>query len=263
LIGLGGGMVGDMTGFAAACYLRGVNYIHVPTSLIAQVDSAVGGKTGVNHLAGKNLIGAFYQPQCVVVDIDLLVTLPAREFVSGLAEIIKYGLIYDGTFFAWLEKNIMALLNRDESVLLHAISRSVSIKADIVAQDEKDRNLRNILNFGHTVGHALEAALGYQNILHGEAVAVGMMVAAELSLMLNLLSAADVARIVGLLRMTGVLRDLPVFPGVDELLGFIFQDKKKLNGRVCFILLKSLGEGIRVADVSVDHIREALEKSVI
>jgi 3-dehydroquinate synthase len=258
LIALGGGVVGDMAGFAAACYQRGVNYIQIPTTLIAQVDSAMGGKTGVNHALGKNMIGAFYQPQAVFTDVKMLMTLPQRQFVSGLAEVIKYGLIRDEEFFLWLENNVGAYLNRDEQALLYIVSRSAAIKAEIVMQDEKDHGLRNLLNFGHTFGHALETALAYQAILHGEAVAIGMVIAAELSAALGYISARDVERVVDLLKSCGLLHTLAAFPDVSELMISIERDKKVMNKKLNFILLKKIGEGVKVSDVALLPIENSI-----
>lgn len=258
LIALGGGMIGDMTGFAAACYQRGVNYIQIPTSLMAQVDSAIGGKTAVNHVHGKNMLGAFYQPQCVISDVELLSTLSQREFVSGLAEVIKYALICDIDFYFWLEKNVDLILQRETNVLLHVVSRSAAIKAGIVSQDEKDQGLRNLLNFGHTFGHALETALNYQNILHGEAVAIGMVVAANLSRELNLISHEEVERIINLLKTFGLLQMSFTFPPTLELVNLIKLDKKVLNKKINFIVLKKLGEAIKTSDVSEEQVIKAI-----
>ncbi|HET6788304.1 MAG TPA: 3-dehydroquinate synthase, partial [Aquabacterium sp.] len=203
LYALGGGVIGDMTGFAAACYMRGVPFVQVPTTLLAQVDSSVGGKTAINHPAGKNMIGAFYQPQRVICDIETLDTLPQRELLAGLAEVIKYGPIADAEFLSWLEAHMDALLARDRSALRHAIKRSCEIKAWVVGQDEKESGLRAILNFGHTFGHAIEAGLGYGEWLHGEAVGCGMVMAADLSHRLGLIDAATCARIRTLIERTG------------------------------------------------------------
>ena len=200
LVALGGGVVGDITGFAAACYMRGVAFIQVPTTLLAQVDSSVGGKTGVNHPQGKNLIGAFHQPKIVLIDTDTLTTLPERELKAGLAEVIKYGAIADTGFFAWLEVNIDVLLARDTAALAHAVRRSCELKAGVVAEDEREAGRRAILNFGHTFGHAIEHCQGYGEWLHGEAVAAGMVMAA----MLSDISNEDVARLIDLLRRAGL-----------------------------------------------------------
>ncbi len=191
IVALGGGVVGDMAGFAAACYQRGVNFVQVPTTLLAQVDSSVGGKTGVNHPLGKNMIGAFYQPQCVIIDTETLQTLPARHYRAGIAEVIKYGIIADREFFVWLENNYSSLLSLREDALHYAITRSCEIKARVVAQDERESGLREILNLGHTFGHAIETEQGYGEWLHGEAVAAGMVMAADLSVRMGLLGAGD------------------------------------------------------------------------
>ena len=204
LIALGGGVIGDLAGFAAATYQRGVQYVQIPTTLLAQVDSSVGGKTAINHPLGKNMIGAFHQPRLVLADTDTLETLPERELRSGLAEVIKHGLIRDAEFFAWLEKNIGRLLSREAAALEHAVLRSVAIKAEVVAQDERENGLRRVLNFGHTFGHAIETGLGYGAWLHGEAVAAGMAMAADLSRQLGYLSEADTGRIRALLQRAGL-----------------------------------------------------------
>jgi 3-dehydroquinate synthase len=250
LIALGGGMVGDMTGFAAACYQRGVNYIQIPTTLIAQVDAAIGGKTALNHPAGKNMLGSFYQPRCVIIDCDLLKTLAQREYIAGLAEVIKYALICDKDFFLWLENNMQNLLARDKSALLHAIQTSVSIKARIITQDEKETGLRSLLNFGHTFGHAMEAANDYQNLLHGEAVAVGMWLACKLSVALDYLPVADFKRILRLLKMLGMEKYDFIFPEAAELIRLMQYDKKVLAGKINFIVLKELGWAVKVCAIS-------------
>ena len=243
LIALGGGVIGDITGFAAACYMRGVDFIQVPTTLLAQVDSSVGGKTGVNHEAGKNLIGAFHQPRMVMIDTNTLSTLPARELRAGLAEVIKYGAIADEGFFGWLEQNMPLLLEKDPSALAHAIRRSCELKADVVSDDEREAGRRAILNFGHTFGHAIERLQGYGDWLHGEAVAAGMVMAAELSG----LPAADIRRLRALIEAAG----LPVSPpdldaaAMREAMGM---DKKVLGGKLRFVLLESLGNAVVSSD---------------
>ncbi len=247
LIALGGGVIGDMTGFAAACYQRGVNYIQVPTTLMAQVDSSIGGKTGINHPLAKNMLGAFHQPQCVVMDMATLTTLPEREFVSGIAEIIKYGLIWDADFFSWLENNIQLILEKNSAALKYAIERSAAIKMHIVAEDERDHGLRQLLNFGHTFGHALESATNYQTFLHGEAVAFGMKMAAELSHRHQGLSVDDVSRIENLLKRAGLLQN-PV--EIPDLMSYMKRDKKTQKGETQFILLKKIGSAIRHQNLS-------------
>lgn len=206
LVALGGGVIGDLTGFAAASYQRGVRFIQVPTTLLSQVDSSVGGKTAVNHPLGKNMIGAFYQPASVVVDLDCLQTLPARELASGLAEVIKYGIILDGEFFTWLEENLDALLRLDGPAMAYCIRRCCELKAEVVAADERETGLRALLNLGHTFGHAIEAEMGYGNWLHGEAVAAGMVMAARTSERLEQFSSADTQRIIALLERAGLLK---------------------------------------------------------
>ncbi len=260
LIALGGGVVGDMTGFAAATFQRGVNFIQIPTTLLAQVDSSVGGKTGVNHPLGKNMIGAFHQPQAVLVDVNILQTLPKRELSAGLAEVIKYGLIADAEFFDWLEENIEALLRLDEAAISYAIKRSCEIKADIVAQDEKEAGVRAWLNLGHTFGHAIENAMGYGQWLHGEAVATGMVMAADLSRRLSWLSKKDCDRLVSLLLQA----NLPIHsPDIDEahFLQLMAGDKKVLDGKLRLVLLKSIGEAITTTDFPEDKLLETLRAS--
>ncbi|MBV8465109.1 MAG: 3-dehydroquinate synthase [Burkholderiales bacterium] len=241
LIALGGGVIGDMTGFAAAIYLRGIPFIQIPTTLLAQVDSSVGGKTGINHPLGKNMIGAFYQPKRVLADIDTLRTLPERELSAGLAEVIKYGLIDDLPFFEWLEANMEALRARDGEALAYAIERSCQNKARIVAADEHETGVRALLNLGHTFGHAIEAGLGYGSWLHGEAVGAGMLLAARASQLLGDLAQADVARIEQLLVRAGLPVEAPPL-GIEKWLSLMAQDKKVEAGKVRFVLLKHLGQ---------------------
>ncbi len=241
LYALGGGVVGDMTGFAAACYMRGVPFVQVPTTLLAQVDSSVGGKTAINHPAGKNMIGAFYQPQRVICDIDTLDTLAQSELLAGLAEVIKYGPIADVEFLAWLEANLDALLARDRTALRHAIRRSCEIKAWVVGQDEKESGLRAILNFGHTFGHAIEAGLGYGQWLHGEAVGCGMVMAADLSCRLGLIDAATSLRIQALIERTGLPTKGPDL-GADRYLELMQVDKKAEDGEIRFVVIDPLGQ---------------------
>ena len=244
LIALGGGVVGDMAGFAAACYQRGVAFIQIPTTLLAQVDSSVGGKTGVNHPLGKNMIGAFHQPRCVIADTDTLDTLADRELHAGLAEVIKYGLIKDSSFFDWLEDNVDALLVRDHDALAYAIERSCQNKALIVAEDERESGVRALLNLGHTFGHAIETGLGYGVWLHGEAVAAGIVAAAELSARLGWLDRAVVDRIVALLRRTRLPTRLPSQLSVPRFLELMAVDKKAQAGRVRLVLLREIGNGV-------------------
>ena len=240
ILALGGGVVGDMAGFAAACYQRGVGYVQIPTTLLAQVDSSVGGKTGVNHPGGKNLIGAFYQPLAVIADTDTLATLPDRELRAGLAEVIKYGCVWDPSLFEWLERHIDDLNRRDAPALAHAIERSCDIKATVVGRDERESNLRAILNFGHTFGHAIESATRYETYLHGEAVGLGMLMAADLSRRLGLIDTADAARIRDLLTRAGLPTDTPRI-GAARAFELMRMDKKVLGGTVRLVLLESLG----------------------
>ncbi|MGA0609931.1 3-dehydroquinate synthase [Caldimonas sp. KR1-144] len=241
LYALGGGVIGDMTGFAAACYMRGVPFVQVPTTLLAQVDSSVGGKTAINHPLGKNMIGAFYQPLRVIADLDTLATLPDRELKAGIAEIIKYGPIADAQFLGWLETSLDALLRRDESALRHAVRRSCEIKAQVVGADERESGLRAILNFGHTFGHAIEAGLGYGQWLHGEAVGCGMVMATQLSVHLGRLDAADAKRIVGLIERAGLPTRGPDL-GTDRYLELMRVDKKAEDGDIRFVVLDGLGQ---------------------
>ena len=240
LVALGGGVIGDMTGFAAATYMRGVPFVQIPTTLLAQVDSSVGGKTGINHPLGKNMIGAFYQPRAVIADTATLDTLPDRELSAGLAEVIKHGAILDAAFFDWIEANIGKLVARDHAALAHAIARSCEIKADVVARDEREGGLRAVLNFGHTFGHAIEAGMGYGAWLHGEAVGCGMVMAADLSRRLNLIDDAAVDRVRALVKAAG----LPVVApdlGNERWIELMEVDKKNEGGAIKFILLKPLG----------------------
>ncbi len=256
LIALGGGVIGDLTGFAAAAYMRGVPFVQVPTTLLSQVDSSVGGKTGINHPLGKNMIGAFYQPQAVIADISTLNTLPARELSAGLSEVIKHGAIIDAAFFDWIEANIGKLVEKDADALAYAIKRSCEIKADVVRQDEREGGLRAILNFGHTFGHAIEAGMGYGVWLHGEAVGCGMVMAADLSHRLGFID--DVAK----LRITTVVKaaGLPVTApdlGNDRWLELMEVDKKNEGGQIKFILLKPLGTPV-ITTVSHDVLLQTL-----
>ncbi|MDH5584171.1 MAG: 3-dehydroquinate synthase [Gammaproteobacteria bacterium] len=237
VIALGGGVVGDIAGFAAACYMRGVAFIQIPTTLLAQVDSSVGGKTGVNHARGKNLIGAFHQPRAVVIDTDTLATLPDRELRAGLAEVIKHGAICELGFFEWIEQNIDALLAKDPAALAHAIQRSCEVKAGVVAEDEREAGRRAILNFGHTFGHAIEHSQGYGVWLHGEAVAAGMVMAAELSG----IAASDVQRLCKLLQRTGLPTEPPTIAAEDWMRAMGL-DKKVRQKQLRFVLLRSLGD---------------------
>jgi len=241
VLALGGGVVGDLAGFVAACYQRGVDFVQLPTTLLAQVDSSVGGKTAVNHLSGKNLIGAFHQPRAVLADTEVLATLPERELQAGLAEVIKYALVCDPAFLLWLEHNIDALRRRDSSALERAILRSCQIKAQIVARDEREHGERALLNLGHTFAHAIEAATGYTEWLHGEAVGVGLLMAASLSQRLGRLEPADVERVAALLQRAGLRTTAPQI-GATRAAEFMSLDKKVRSGRVRLVLLAKLGE---------------------
>jgi len=257
VLALGGGVVGDIAGFAAACYQRGVDFVQLPTTLLAQVDSSVGGKTGVDHPGGKNLIGAFHQPVAVVADTDTLDTLPDRELRAGLAEVIKYGLIRDEPFLAWIEQNLDRLLARDPDALAYAIRRCCECKAQIVSRDERERGERALLNLGHTFGHAIETGAGYGSWLHGEAVAVGMLMAADLSQRLGWLEAADVERVRDLLTRTGLPVAAPAI-GAGRALELMGMDKKVQAGRIRLVLLRRLGEAVVAADYPPDALEATL-----
>jgi len=254
---LGGGVVGDLAGFVAACYQRGIDFIQLPTTLLADVDSAVGGKTAVNHPGGKNMIGAFHQPRAVIIDTDLLGSLPVRELRAGIAEIIKYGLIRDAGFFAWLESHIEALMGRDPEALEHAIERSCAIKAGIVSRDEREQGERALLNLGHTFGHAVEAATGYVDWLHGEAVAMGLAMAADLSTRLGWLDARELRRIRALLERAGLPAEPPQI-GAERAFDYMRIDKKVKSGRVRLILLRGIGDAL----VSADYPDAALQDTL-
>ncbi|WP_049631807.1 3-dehydroquinate synthase [Cellvibrio sp. pealriver] len=259
LIALGGGVVGDMTGFAAACYQRGVDFIQIPTTLLSMVDSSVGGKTGVNHPLGKNMIGAFYQPLCVVADTSLLATLPARELSAGIAEIIKYGLISDYDFFVWLEKNMDTLLAGDQVALAYAVKRSCENKADVVAQDEREGSIRAILNLGHTFGHAIETAQGYGNWLHGEAVAAGMVMAADLSWRRGAITEEDLGRTIKLLQRANLPVKAPSDMTPDQFMSLMGVDKKVLDGRLRLVLLAAMGQAIVTSDIDMGMLQATFD----
>lgn len=262
LIALGGGVVGDMTGFAAASYQRGVNFIQIPTTLLAMVDSSVGGKTGVNHALGKNMIGAFHQPQCVLIDTDTLNTLEDRELSAGIAEVIKYGLIRDPAFLQWLESNMDKLLARDPKALTYAIYRSCEHKAEVVAADEREAGQRALLNLGHTFGHAIEAGMGYGQWLHGEAVATGMVMAAELSQQMGWLPADDVAFVRQLLQRANLPVDPPSSMSGDDFMRYMSVDKKVLDGTLRLILMQGLGKSIVTADFDPDALKRVLNREL-
>ncbi|MEM7706074.1 MAG: 3-dehydroquinate synthase [Pseudomonadota bacterium] len=258
VIALGGGVVGDLAGFAAATYMRGVSFVQIPTSLLAQVDSSVGGKTGINLPAGKNLVGAFYQPRGVLIDLDTLRTLPARELRAGLAEVIKYGLIGDRDFIAWLEQHVADLLALEPAALLHAVQVSVEHKAQVVARDETEQGSRALLNLGHTFGHAVEASSGYGEVLHGEAVAMGMVCAASLSADLGDLTAADVDRVERLIDRAELPTRLPRDSEPEALLKIMALDKKNLAGRLRLVLLNQLGDARLRDDVARSQVLKTL-----
>ncbi len=251
LVALGGGVVGDMTGFAAACYQRGVDFIQLPTTLLSQVDSSVGGKTGINHPLGKNMIGAFHQPRVVMIDTDTLKTLPAREFAAGLAEVIKYGLIREPEFLAWLEKEMPALRALDSAALAQAVYRSCACKAAVVAADEFESGIRAILNLGHTFGHAIETFTGYGQWLHGEAVAVGTLMACDLSWRLGMLAESDVQRVAALLRAAGLPQRVPDGMTPTDFRDLMAVDKKNVDGRLRLVLLRALGSAEVTADFAM------------
>jgi 3-dehydroquinate synthase len=260
LFALGGGVIGDMTGFAAACYMRGVPYVQVPTTLLAQVDSSVGGKTAINHPLGKNMIGAFYQPARVICDLDTLATLPERELSSGLAEVIKYGPIADAAFLAWIEANLEALLRRDRAALAHAVQRSCEIKAAVVGEDELESGLRAILNFGHTFGHAIEAGLGYGQWLHGEAIGCGMVLASDLSVRQGLMPQAFADRMRDLCHRARLPVRAPDL-GAQRYLELMRVDKKSQGGEIRFVLIEAIGRAT-LQPVPEAMIRETLAAHV-
>ncbi len=257
VVALGGGVVGDMSGFAAACYQRGIAFVQMPTTLLAQVDSSVGGKTGVNHPGGKNMIGAFHQPAAVFADTNALSTLPDRELRAGLAEVIKYGLIVDREFFDWLDENAAKLLARDTAALTYAIKRSCQIKADIVARDEHERGDRALLNLGHTFGHAIESATNYSTWLHGEAVGAGMLLAADVSQRLGWVSPADVARVENVLGKFALRTDVSSLSAAT-LAENMKIDKKVAAGRIRLVLLTGIGKSVVTGEYEDDALRETL-----
>jgi 3-dehydroquinate synthase len=261
LIALGGGVVGDITGFAAASYQRGVHFVQIPTTLLAQVDSSVGGKTGVNHPLGKNMIGAFHQPRAVIIDTATLDTLPDRELSAGLAEVIKYGVLGDAEFFAWLERNIESLRARDPAALAYAIERSCRDKAAIVAEDERERGARALLNLGHTFGHAIETGLGYGRWLHGEAVACGMLMAARMSERLGWLDDASVRRTEKLLLAAGLPTTPPTELGASRMRELMAVDKKVIDGSLRLVLLRGIGSAVVTADFDPAALDAELEQA--
>lgn len=258
LIALGGGVIGDMGGFAAACYQRGIAFIQIPTTLLAQVDSSVGGKTGVNHPLGKNMIGAFYQPQCVIADADVLDTLDDRQLSAGLAEVIKYGLIRDAEFLSWLEQNMPRLLARDKEALAYAIERSCINKAEVVGEDEFESGVRATLNLGHTFGHAIETGSGYGQYLHGEAVAIGTCFAADLSRRLGWLSDADVARVIKILQAAHLPTTPPANMTCEQYVDLMAVDKKNVDGKIRVILLEAIGKASLPVNVELSQLQATL-----
>lgn len=258
LIALGGGVIGDLTGFVASIYMRGINFIQIPTTLLAQVDSSVGGKTGVNHELGKNMIGTFYQPRLVWIDIDTLKTLPRRELLCGIAEIIKYGVIWDKSLFEFLEKNKESILSLDPSALTYIIKRSCEIKADVVSRDEREKGVRAILNYGHTIGHAIETETGYKRYLHGEAIAIGMNVEARISELMGLLDKEDALRIKAVIDSYGLPSFFLEGMNVDHLITHMLVDKKIEAGEMRFVLPIRIGEVKIKNGISIEVIKEAL-----
>lgn len=258
LVALGGGVIGDMTGFAAACYQRGVPFIQIPTTLLAQVDSSVGGKTGVNHELGKNMIGAFYQPRCVIADTETLNTLDDRQLSAGIAEVIKYGLIRDLPFFEWLEQNMQLLLERDPDALAYAIERSCQNKAEVVAADEKEGGVRATLNLGHTFGHAIEAGAGYGKWLHGEAVGTGMLMAADLSQRMGMLTSEDVQRIDNIIDHAQLPTRAPANMDYATFMKYMSVDKKVEAGVIRLVLLQAIGQAIITSDYDLALLAETI-----
>jgi len=259
IIALGGGVIGDMAGFAAACYQRGVPFIQVPTTVLSQVDSSVGGKTAVNHPLGKNMIGAFYQPQSVIIDIDCLKTLPVREFAAGMAEVIKYGIIYDQAFFIWLAENVTAIKTLQPAAIIYMIKRCCEIKAEIVSLDEKEGGIRALLNLGHTFGHAIEAEQGYGNWLHGEAVAAGMVLAAKTALKLGLIESSKIDKIILLIKQFDLPVKAPENMFYDQFAEHMQLDKKVLDGKLRLILPTSIGSCEIFDNVSETVLRGVIE----
>lgn len=261
IIALGGGVIGDLTGFVAACYQRGVDFIQIPTTLLSQVDSSVGGKTAVNHPLGKNMIGAFYQPKAVLIDPMSLSTLPAKEFSAGMAEVIKYGIIYDKAFFTWLVDNQQGIENQELELLSYMIARCCQIKADIVNQDEKEHGIRALLNLGHTFGHAIEAQMGYGKWLHGEAVAAGMVLASKLSVMREQMQASELRQVEELISAFGLPTTGPANMDAGQYIAHMQRDKKVLSGTMRFILPIGIGKAHVVSDVTNQELSELLNNN--
>jgi 3-dehydroquinate synthase len=262
IIALGGGVIGDMAGFAAASYQRGVHLVQIPTTLLSQVDSSVGGKTGVNHALGKNMIGAFYQPKAVIADTDTLDTLPDRELSAGIAEVIKYGLICNAEFFAWLEKNMQDLLNRDKTALNYAIEVSCQTKADVVAADERESGKRALLNLGHTFGHAIENGMGYGEWLHGEAVGAGMCMAATMSSQMGWMSDEETRRTFELVKQAKLPTQAPSSMSVDKFLKLMSVDKKVLDGVLRLVLMKGIGKSVVTSDYTLEDLKKAIDSTI-
>ena len=258
IIALGGGVIGDLAGFAAATYARGIPFIQIPTTLLAQVDSSVGGKVAVNHPSGKNMIGAFYQPKAVIIDLEMLSSLPRKQLKVGLAEVVKYGVIWDSRFFHYLEEHTRKILNYDYECLKHIIFRSCQIKAVVVSRDEKEANLRAILNFGHTLGHALESLKGYRSITHGEAISIGMVFASRLARQMKLFSGTDLDRLLNLLKRIGLPTQLKT-KKAKKLMPFLLSDKKVREGKVRFVLPRRIGK-VFIKALSPEVIQKAIEK---
>ncbi len=259
LIAFGGGVIGDLVGFAASTYQRGIDFIQIPTTLLAQVDSSVGGKTAINHPLGKNMIGTFYQPKMVLIDLELLKTLPEREYISGLAEVIKYGFIRSSDFLSWLEANREAILNLDGEVVAEMIYRSCAFKKAVVDEDEFESGVRAILNLGHTFGHGIERGMNYRDILHGEAVSIGMEMAGYLSYRTGFITKSEQLYMSALMNSFGLPLSVPVNIATDKMLSYMRLDKKNRSGKIRFVLLKAIGEAIITEDVKEEHIIEAIE----
>ncbi len=262
LIAFGGGVVGDITAFVASTYMRGIRSIQVPTTLLSQVDSYVGGKTGINHPLGKNMIGTFYQPSMVLIDVDTLKTLPRREFNAGIAEIIKYGVIYDEELFKFLKRNRDAVLTLDPLPLTHIIKRSCEIKADVVSQDEYEAGLRAILNFGHTIGHAIETVTGYTRFLHGEAIAIGMCAASQIAVRIGIFNEEDSMRIKALIELYGLPSSMPQDINISDIMNAMEIDKKVKAGKVRFILPESIGKVRIEENIDMEIVKEALQAAL-
>lgn len=257
IVALGGGMIGDVAGFSAACYMRGISFIQCPTTLLAQIDAAIGGKTGVNHPAGKNLIGAFHQPLAVISDLNSLLTLGQRDYICGLAELIKYGIALDEDFFNWIEENTQGLLEREPSVLQYAVTKASTIKADVVSQDEKETNARRILNFGHTLAHALESLLDYKQLQHGEAVAIGMVAATALSVQNNSINSSLLERLILLLDKVELPSKIPSGITVVAILDKMKHDKKHINQELQWVLLNGIGKAT-ISDCVTEQVSQVL-----